>query len=1255
MAVVDEARAEAMNEERWRTVEEKTVLSCTTFNVLAPIYKRMGVESERESACQHVWRERNQEIIKTLLDTKSSILCLQECWLANSEWVDMYDTALQGAGYQLLKLPRTNARGDGLMMAVRASEWEVVDHHPLCFNDCGDRVAQIVRLRARRGGRGEGNRSMKLGEVEEGRWGTGEGRGEEGEGGEEVVVANTHLLFPHNANSSIVRLCQVYKLLERIDGYREEHHAGALPVILCGDLNGTKQGNVYKLLRAHGFVSSFDSAHHHSDDDEQWVSHRNHHGNLCGVDYVWVLNPEQHHRTLAVNWRTAVFGLIRSKLASAGITNVEAAFDFFLRAGEGHKAMGPLAHGGRIFPEGGAAGDQAAAAFNMGDFQRGLDRLGLTGVDSIGLTRIEVEELMRSADCQGKGCVDFEDFKALFDQPTWDDTVAALRHSLATSCSADSPPPPAESTAAGAADVHSTTSDISSASTDITITSPDISITSPDISITSPDISMTSADISITSPDISITSADISSPGPLSSIFLICTYSAISRSSVALQIHSMGEGGKTEGRVGGTTEGRVKEQLGRGTMQGSSGREGGSMQLQGALNLDVLQATLFPRAMEDGVWPEDYTISDHAVLTRHRRVVATDDADGGAKATPSNSLGVKYGSGYNSAAPYVAAGVTAITIPPDVGAPQLALKSPHAGAKFWRKVLRSPGFKDMARKRAAQQRSMSFQQFDLLQLTRATRNFSKQNFIGKGSTSEVYRGAGPNGAQWAVKRSVWRQGGGDGPMLTFRPANPAAYAELEADFIFSAKSMAVLCHQNVIQLLGYCFECGERVLIYEFVGGPSLESMIFGNTDVWKEKITMWRRGSRNARALMDLGVVAEGEEEGIPFDFLHRLLIAVDIAEAVAYLHTEFPRPYLLEGLHPKNIFFDTNGVPKVGNIGRMKVLMSRDITGGASMLGGLPHAPTLATSGYIDPSFNITRKSSPPNDVYAFGVILLQIFTGRPAVIENEPGEATAKLDLGTWVSKRLRSGGDAGIGSIVDPRLGTAYPADVIRRVLQVGLDCQLFPAKKRPAMKRVAERLLAIHEELVKEGGVVVVDIPEPEPEAGEFVVGEEEGGKVSVGEKLGERVAEVRGEEMGEGVAEVRGEEMGEGVVEVRGEEMGEGVAEASRKETGEGATEVSGEAMGEVTGKVEREGGGEKESEEGIRKEDAGERGNVGDSGVGGDSSEEAKGSEEAENRKRGKKGKKEKKEKKDKKEKKRKEEDQAEREQVEVGVDSNV
>ncbi|CAI5484032.1 unnamed protein product [Closterium sp. Yama58-4] len=501
MAVVEEARAEAINEERRRAVEEKTVLSCTTFNVLAPIYKRMGVESERESACQHVWRERNQEIIRTLLDTKSSILCLQECWLANPEWVDMYDTELHGAGYQLLKLPRTNARGD------------------------------------------------------------------------------------------------------------EEHHAGALPIILCGDLNGTKQGNVYKLLRAHGFVSSFDSAHHHSDDDEQWVSHRNHHGNLCGVDYVWVLNPEQHHRALAVNWRTAVFGLIRSKLASAGITNVEAAFDFFLQAGEGRVAEEGVVEGWAAAEARAEVAESGCerrrecgpAAFSMGDFQRGLDRLGLTGVDSIGLTRFEVEELMRSADCQGKGCVDFEDFKALFDQPTWDDTVAALRHSLATSCSVNPLPPPAESTPAGAADVHRTASDVSSASTNISIASADVSSSSSDISS-----SPASGPLQFHS-----------SPQPSQPFFLICTSSAISHSlAVASQMHAMGKGGVTEGRVGGATEREVKkEQLGNGTMQRSSGREGRNVQHQSALNLDVLQASLFPRAMEEGVWPEDYTISDHAVLT----------------------------------------------------------------------------------------------------------------------------------------------------------------------------------------------------------------------------------------------------------------------------------------------------------------------------------------------------------------------------------------------------------------------------------------------------------------------------------------------------------------------------------------------------------------------------------------------------------------------------------------------------------------
>ncbi|GJP30634.1 hypothetical protein CLOM_g4169 [Closterium sp. NIES-68] len=520
---------------------------------------------------------------------------------------------------------------------------------------------------------------------------------------------------------------------------------------------------------------------------------------------------------------------------------------------------------------------------------------------------------------------------------------------------------------------------------------------------------------------------------------------------------------------------------------------------------------------------------------RHRRDgarVATDDAvdGGGAKASKSNSLGVAYGStgGGSSATPYAAdaaaGGATGISIPSNSygtnfagaasgpeglrvsggggSAAQGALKaSPHAGAAFWRKVLRAPGFKDVARKKKAQQRSMSFQQFDLLQLTRATRNFHKKLLLGKGSTSEVYRGAGPSGARWAVKRSLWRPGGGDDDdILTFRPANRAAYAELVADFEEGAKSMAVLCHQNVIQLLGYCIEGGERVLIYEYVDGPSLESMILGNTDEWREKITFWRHDSRNARARRDLGVASEGEEEGIPFDFLHRLLIAVDIADAVAYMHTEFPRPYLHEGLHPRNILFDTSGMPKVGNVGQMKVLMTRDITGGSSMLGGLQHGPTLALPGYIDPTFHVTGKSSPPNDVYAFGVILLQIFTGRPAVIENEPGEATAKLDLGTWVARRLRAGGESSIESIVDPRLGHAYAADVIQKVLQVALDCQLFPAKKRPAMDKVAERLFAIHEELVKEGGVVVVDIPEPEPKAGEFE--DVSGGEESVDEGKG---------------------------------------------------------------------------------------------------------------------------------------------------------
>ncbi|GJP55622.1 hypothetical protein CLOM_g14572 [Closterium sp. NIES-68] len=432
------------------TSATSSTLSLTTFNILAPIYKRLGSEGERESACDHLWRDRNRRIVDLLLSLQSSVVCLQEFWFDGGDLERLYESQLQASGYTLYKLPRTNSRGDGLLTAVRtsagtgaraagqapggeaaaaAAEREVVsvvDYEPILFHDCGDRVAQLLRLRVKGASGGKGLCDDDHDEERSSSSGAGSGDGGDaaaaaGEG-REVMVINTHLLFPHNANSSVIRLREVYKILEYVDAYKHAHGLGALPILLAGDLNGPLDGEVCRFLRSQGFVSCYDSAQGRHDDLEDasnWVSHRNHHGEEVGVDFIWLLNPSQQlHAPLTADWKAAVFRMIKAKLVEAGITEERQAFEFFQAAGT-HSPGAVTAQQLRqqqkdydcITPE---------------EFAYAMDELGLTGEDSVGLTREEIEQLVRRADVNGCGAVDYEEFKLLLRTESMEDTFARI-------------------------------------------------------------------------------------------------------------------------------------------------------------------------------------------------------------------------------------------------------------------------------------------------------------------------------------------------------------------------------------------------------------------------------------------------------------------------------------------------------------------------------------------------------------------------------------------------------------------------------------------------------------------------------------------------------------------------------------------------------------------------------------------------------------------------------------------------------------
>ncbi|KAH1061587.1 hypothetical protein AAZX31_02G208100 [Glycine max] len=222
-------------------------ITCTTFNILAPIYKRLNHEDQscRESDYKACWLTRNQRILDWLLYERSSIICLQEFWIGNDEFVNLYDKRLGDAGYINLKLGRTNNRGDGLLIAVQKEYFTVVNHKELHFNDCGDRVAQLLHLELAFPFSQCQNSDVR----------------------HEILIVNTHLLFPHDSSLCLVRLHQVYKILQYVESYQKEYQLKPLPIMLCGDWNGSKRGHVYQFLRSQGFVSSYDAAHHYTDAD----------------------------------------------------------------------------------------------------------------------------------------------------------------------------------------------------------------------------------------------------------------------------------------------------------------------------------------------------------------------------------------------------------------------------------------------------------------------------------------------------------------------------------------------------------------------------------------------------------------------------------------------------------------------------------------------------------------------------------------------------------------------------------------------------------------------------------------------------------------------------------------------------------------------------------------------------------------------------------------------------------------------------
>jgi hypothetical protein len=334
-------------------------------------------------------------------DSPTLCACHQEFWHASPEISQMYERGLSDAGYDTYVTPRTGNRPDGLLTAVKRADFDVVEHRDILFNDCGDRVATLLHLRHKVAGA-----TPTVPVATDGGASGGGGDGASARSVGDVLLVNTHLLFPHNSNSTLIRLRETFKILEYLHEYQEKMGGAVvggggrsrrLPVVMCGDFNGSIRGSVSRFLQSQGFESAFEvkirdlgegcDVSESSDmpgetPQSRWISHLNHHGKCVGVDHVWVLNPSKQCAQTGLgapppSWKTAIYAMIQAKMLDLGLTKNEKAFAFF--------------------------DVDSDLGITRDEFEMAVQMLGLTGEGTAGLLASEIQTLYDDCDLDQSG------------------------------------------------------------------------------------------------------------------------------------------------------------------------------------------------------------------------------------------------------------------------------------------------------------------------------------------------------------------------------------------------------------------------------------------------------------------------------------------------------------------------------------------------------------------------------------------------------------------------------------------------------------------------------------------------------------------------------------------------------------------------------------------------------------------------------------------------------------------------------------
>lgn len=284
--------------------------------------------------------------------------------------------------------------------------------------------------------------------------------------------------------------------------------------------------------------------------------------------------------------------------------------------------------------------------------------------------------------------------------------------------------------------------------------------------------------------------------------------------------------------------------------------------------------------------------------------------------------------------------------------------------------------------------------FQYQELLSATSNFLAENLIGKGGSSQVYKGCLSDGKELAVK--------------ILKPSE-----DVLKEFVLEIEIITTLHHKNIISLLGFCFEDKNLLLVYDFLPRGSLEDNLYGN------------------------------KKDPLTFGWNERYKVALGVAEALDYLHSCSAQPVIHRDVKSSNILLSDDFEPQLSDFGLAKWaptssshIICTDVAG---------------TFGYLAPEYFMYGKVNKKIDVYAFGVVLLELLSGKKPISNDLP---KGQESLVMW-AKPILNGGK--VSQLLDSSLGDSYDLDQMERMVLAATLCVKRAPRARPQMSLVVKLL------------------------------------------------------------------------------------------------------------------------------------------------------------------------------------------------------